>query len=272
MQTGNDKILDKISKILNIFNDNPDTEEAKVALMKAQKLAAKHGLDISDIDFDKELKSEPIVDNGITEYQNRRPMWEKRLAGIIADNFRCFYYNSSFVSRTFNGIKYSNKTRTIIRFVGRTTDVTIAKKVYAISIQYIKDSFNTYYKNNEAYYLYSYPADQLKNKTKFKAGIKNAYIDGFLNGLSIKFSENIKENDLNKLANEASSTTTSLMLVKDSELELFYNDFSKDFKRSKPSSGIPRVVSDDISAKHSGYLAGYSYGSDPVGDDKLTNS
>lgn len=261
MDKDNEKIYDKLKKILNIFNNNPDTEEAQTALMKAQQLCAKYGLDISNIDFDKKLKADDIVhEYADSEPKKRMPAWEKRLMNIIADNFRCFTY-----------ISFNVFNEKLVKFVGRKTDVEFATKIYPITIDYIKNSFKRYYKDNEDYYLYNYRYDiEFYGLTKVKAGIKNTYIDSFLSGLNDKFKENLKSISLENKTNKNELVTTSLVLAKDSELEKYYEDFSeKNLKTTSLSGGIKPNYIDDPSATNSGYLAGYNYGNDTNPDNKI---
>lgn len=269
-------IVEKIQKMLATANDKAASEsEAQTALLMAQKLMAKHGLEMTDVEAhaDSEQKKEIVKD--FTEAQ-KTEWWQGRLANVIADNFKCFIYVS----------RYGGSQRII--FVGLKQDAEIAKTVYmfAASIlphlakKYLKDRKKQAEKasgysfkdmtdeelyelaNNELsdFELYELKAKYPEEKTyKMRlimavkknlgleidaAGIKNDYMQGFINGLSAQFKEQVKQEGW------------GLVLVKDKEVVEFYENM--DLKAGKRSSA---KAAGDGQARAAGFQRGKSWSS-----------
>lgn len=169
----NGKIIDKVKKLLAL-TVSPYADEAEAAMLKAQELLLRHGLTISDIQSEKPAKE--VVDERVDVGQKRNDWWEKSLAKIIGDNFRCEHY---FI-----------KKRPGIYFIGLKDDVAVAKEVFSYAAIVIRHLSNEYVK---------------ANKTPYQNGrrLKNDYIIGFLDGLHDKFAEQVN------------SKCLALMLIKD---------------------------------------------------------
>lgn len=88
------------------------TEEFETALSLAQKLAAKHGIDITSINPDEQDR-EPIADELVAKLS--RISWECKYSSLIVKQF---FFVESFAD--YRGII----------FVGTTTNIQIAKYVY----------------------------------------------------------------------------------------------------------------------------------------------
>ena len=74
-------IVRKIRKLMALAGNNPSKDEAIAAAAKAQKLMVENGIDhIDDDDFDS-------ID--MVEITTTKKEWRKKLAHIIAVNFRC---------------------------------------------------------------------------------------------------------------------------------------------------------------------------------------
>lgn len=105
-----EKIIDKIRKILELSKNNPSKEEAEAAALKAQKMLAEYHLSVADIeDFEgADDITEDYTDVGGTK------KWRWLLAEAVAKNFRCKYYaKGSFVV-----------------FYGHAVDVEVAKETF----------------------------------------------------------------------------------------------------------------------------------------------
>lgn len=77
-------IANKIQKLLNLANNNPSSEEAQAALLKAQQLMAEHNIHVeASVEIKPELTKE-FVQGG------HNCQWQRLLAKLIADNFRCY--------------------------------------------------------------------------------------------------------------------------------------------------------------------------------------
>jgi len=152
-----EKIIEKVKKILELSKNNPSTEEAKSAVLKAQKMMAEYHISMPEIEAveDVENISEKQVNVG------NGNKWKYLLAGIIAKNFRCrhFYYGKSTVV-----------------FYGYEEDAAIAAMTFEFLFKNGNKAANNYYQNrrNEA----------LRNNYYFRGnGIKNAFLVGYLQGI-----------------------------------------------------------------------------------------
>lgn len=121
----NKNIIDRIKKLLALAKGNTNAAEATAAALKAQKLIADYDVSKADLyeDEPEEIK-ELQNDNDI----NGQP-WAKRLAGAIADNFRCRYFYRVITNQHW----YSNRPHKVgehIAFVGYETDAAAARVTF----------------------------------------------------------------------------------------------------------------------------------------------
>lgn len=79
-----DKITDKIQKLLALAGNNPNENEAKLALLKAQKLIAKY-----NIDMNTAAKSGEEIKYSLEVSKVKSNPRSIRLCSIIADSFAC---------------------------------------------------------------------------------------------------------------------------------------------------------------------------------------
>lgn len=135
-----EKIIQKIKKVLELSRNNPSEEEAKSAALMAQQLLAKYNLSIEEVDG---IDASTV--NSIDEVRVDVPAkkWKYMLSDIVARNFRCkhFYYGKGTVvfygysadvriaAETFShlfaiGDKLANKeVRKVMRKCGSASDV-----------------------------------------------------------------------------------------------------------------------------------------------------
>lgn len=115
-------IKDKIAKLLALA-DSPNENEAKIALLRARELMAKHKLRPEDCVAAENAK---VVrgTTGITFTQMTNP-WAARLAAVLAEHYCC----KAFVERD-----YGCKTNTI-GLVGLEDDFEIAKRIFIYAYQ-----------------------------------------------------------------------------------------------------------------------------------------
>lgn len=157
--TNNEKIIEKIKKVLELSKNNPSPEEAQSAALKAQKLMVEYHISLKEVeaveDVDEITETQVIVGTG-----NK---WKYQLARIIAKNFRCrhFYYGKS-----------------IIVFYGHETDTEIAAMTFETLYKVGNKGANNFYQNkrNEAYRngeLYWFNGK----------GLKNQFLIGYLEGI-----------------------------------------------------------------------------------------
>jgi len=148
-----EKIIEKIRKILELANNNPSEEEAMAASLKAQKMMAEYHLTMKDIDMTD--KSE--IGKGKYIHLGAGKQWKFELARVIAKNFRCrhFYYGKKWM--TFYGYKEDVKIatmtfQTLFDMGNKLADKYYVKERYAYAKQYRE--FNG--KDVKASYLQGY--------------------------------------------------------------------------------------------------------------------
>lgn len=153
----NDKIIEKIKKVLELSKNNPSIEEAKSAALKAQKLMAEYHISMTEIEALEDIENiaEEKVSVGIGN------KWKYTLSAIVSKNFRCkyFYYGKSSVV-----------------FYGYEKDTEIA----AITFKML---FNIGNKESTRYYQKK-RLECIKCNRRFNGrGIKNAFLNGYLLGI-----------------------------------------------------------------------------------------
>jgi len=149
------KIIEKIRKLLALSKNNASLAEAESAALKAQELMARYGVSVSE--ESEEIKK---VIAHVRSTIKDAAQWRLRLASIVAKNFRCKAY-------------YIGHTQV---FFGYESDARIAKEVY----EYL-------YRvgNRNANKMYA----KVKSETGSGAGVYNSYVSGFLVGLQSKLDE-----------------------------------------------------------------------------------
>lgn len=172
------RIIEKIKKLLAL-GESSNENEAKVAMLKAQELLAKHKLSM------KEVKGFKIYNSAIKEKSSNvsftKAKWKAKLAGLIANNFGCYHY-------------YKSRRTHTIAFFGREEDIIVCN----IVLEYAIDCINSVVKRLR----YQYLKDGYSTK-----GLENDYALGFIEGLNEKFEEQKKVNQ-----------EWGLVLVKDKEV------------------------------------------------------
>ncbi|BCV20352.1 DUF2786 domain-containing protein [Moorella sp. Hama-1] len=166
----NEKVLEKVKKILALASNNPSEEEAQAAMLMAQRIMAENGITLAEVEgFTNE-----VVDVPITQ-PHRTRWWYKILATIIADNFRCEAY--------FNTINRMSR----LMLIGLKQDTEVATKVFNYAVDAVR--YHT------AKYVEKIKRDSVNNKPLDLTGIRNDYILGFLDGLKDKFKEQVEKNN-----------------------------------------------------------------------------
>lgn len=151
-----EKIVDKIKKLLALSMNNPSSEEAATSALMAQKLMAKHNIDLASFEETEAQTIEIVKHESISACA-----WKTALAKTVADNFRC---------KTFT---YGKKT---IAFYGRGTDAQVASEVFG----YL---FNIGHK-----LAMKARADQ-KKSNGMGDGAYNSFALGFVKGVRLKLEE-----------------------------------------------------------------------------------
>lgn len=190
-----DKIIRNIRKLLALSNSNNENE-AHSAMLMAQKLMAKHNIEIS-------LVENNATDHNVIEEQadkkSHKTKWKRWLANIIAINFKCETFLRGY--GTYNTI-----------FVGKQENVDICKVVYLSAVRFIDNFFTEYWKNANS------PVSACKR-------LKNSYALGFITRLREKFEEQ-------KIVAEQEGW--ALVLVKDTDVVKYMEQ--KNLKYSEAST------------------------------------
>lgn len=155
-----EKIIEKIKNLMELAQDNPSDEEGQTALLMAQKLMLKHDIHLSQVDDEPE-KFETGVALG--KSGKRVAWWEKDMAVLIANNFRCYVINQR------NPYLRTSE----ILFFGEKEDSSTAAKVYEAALMYLR-----------------YRLKRLPNKSP---EFKNSYLMGFILSLDERFQKQVEE-------------------------------------------------------------------------------
>lgn len=155
------KLVEKIKKLLALAGNNPSAEEAKAAMLKAQRLMAENNISMEAVD-------EVPEDEIINEYVTSTPTtpFASALALIISKNFRC---EVLLVSR----FGY--------RFFGHKNDVELAKTIFQFAYKAMDKG-------------------RTKIRAKYREmgldtkGIAPDYCYGFIRGLDEGFKKQVAEN------------------------------------------------------------------------------
>ena len=149
--SSNEKIIEKIKKVLELSKNNPSIEEAKSAAIKAQRLMAEYHISMSEIEAIED--TENIVEERIDVGTGNK--WKYTLSSIIAKNFRCkyFYYGKSSVV-----------------FYGYEEDAKIAAMTFKLLFEVGNKESAKYYQKERQKYL------NVHNIRFDGRGIKNAFL------------------------------------------------------------------------------------------------
>ena len=143
-----EQAIEKIKKCLALANDNPNENEAKAALLQAQKLMAKYNVQV-------ETSEDETIAYSKEECVHRYDAaYRKPLAHVIADNFRCKFY--------LHGSK--------VTFFGRDFDAKVAKEAFEYAYEFAMKEGNKL--ENKAYAEYG-----------TARGVHSSYTAGFIAGL-----------------------------------------------------------------------------------------
>ena len=172
-----EKILDRVKKLLALSENNPSEEEAESAMLTVQRLLAKYGLAMSDVEeMETPETDEPVITEEASHLK-RIPWWHAGLANIIARNFRC----ECLLMRQRRG---RTLLFTYVRFYGHPKDAAVCKEVYQYAVRYA----------DWASHVYVEQCKRMRGPIK-TTGIKNDFLSGFLSGLQEKFQKQVKENN-----------------------------------------------------------------------------
>jgi hypothetical protein len=153
--TAKEEMLEKVKKLLALgdASKNNSDEEARSAMLMAQKLMAKYDISVEEVEEPQEQQYAHEMCEHKWDYAYRVP-----LAHVLAENFRCMLYN--------HGKR--------IVFMGHPSDAKICRATFEFAYQYIQRRGNSIY--NKRY------STGLPTK-----GVFNSYANGFICGLKEAF-------------------------------------------------------------------------------------
>lgn len=220
-----EKIIDTIIKILAKADKsrNPSHEEAESAILMAQRLMAKHGIEAHEVECPTAEDEDQIVQTTVRE--GCKTDWIYLfLLNTISDNFRVKSF-TAYTPKTATA-----KRHTMLRFFGRKADVIIAANVYRHAVSTMENECHIFLINSAL----------AECKTPVKI-LKNSFKAGFVSGL--------KE----KLAAQVASECMALVLRTDAGVEKKFDELGTKNVNSKSSSQF------DMMANFFGHRAGKNY-------------
>lgn len=232
MTTFNQNIFDKLEALLRLAkHEGTSIQEAEAAMLAAQRLAAKHHFDLSELQF-----SEVVEEDVIRVEANvmlRLQIWKANLACVIAKNFRCLCYIDQ--SR-FRSINSSKKLRNAITIVGQKSDARMVAKLCDFAFEVGEDGARKF--NKAHYEKYYHDGSQ---------GIllRNTWLNGYVVGVNDKFKEQTKVD-----------ASCALMVITPQNVK---DNFAQLNLRS--TSSAVRTLGNDSRAYHDGYNTGRKLGS-----------
>ena len=146
-----EKIIEKIKKVLELSKNNPFENEAQAAVLKAQELMAQYHITLAEVEDIQDI--DEIVEESVEVGNGKK--WKYKLASAVAKNFRCrhFYYGKSTVV-----------------FYGYETDAKIAAQTFTYLF---KIGHNKALKERKAY----------KDRGEWTDGVYNSFCVGFVDGV-----------------------------------------------------------------------------------------
>lgn len=192
-------IIDRIKKLLALAKGNTNAAEATAAALKAQKLIADH--DVSKVD----LYDEPEEIVTVTAGDVKGNPWGKRLAKVIADNFRCQHYYHLVGTRDGWTHRVTAKSNEVV-FVGYDTDAQAATVTY-----------------NRLFEIGNRLAGSECRKAKRERGtarnVRNSFLLGYVEGIR----------------KELEKQSMALMLVRPKAVDDYYDEISSDWTSTRSS-------------------------------------
>ena len=164
-------IRERISKLLEMADSGTENER-KVAMVKAQELLLKYHIEMADV---LGCRKEDVVEIQCSSAVNLYIAWEQKLHYIIANNFRC---EPLIVS-----VKYKKGKVKAAIFCGTRTDAETARSIMEYAVATGRRGADHF-------------IAEFRKQTKMSCrGIGTDYLDGFVEGISEGFHDQLVENN-----------------------------------------------------------------------------
>lgn len=167
-----DKVKEKLGKVLALLEGAQTEGEANAAALKLQELLAKYNLSMSEIAGDEggDEVEERKIDCGTSNQ-----LWKLELAQVIAHNFRC----EMFMNRC-------GRRKSAV-LVGEAQDVEIAVEVVNAAVKAAMRLFRKWSAKAKADYELAYGFAPDTSKAVFR----NGYYFGFVEGMRKAYEEQL---------------------------------------------------------------------------------
>lgn len=170
-ENNNDRVVRRIKRLLATAEGEANMNESHTAFLLAQEMMVKYGVDPHELTDDERVLE--VLEGQGTEYK-RLYWYERKLAGIVARNFRCKYF---YRSKHIDGkLQIQRK----VMFMGTEQDVELATAMYKLVISAIE------------FYTQRYIKIEGLGIRSHTQSLKNDYMSGFIAGLDTKFEEQIQ--------------------------------------------------------------------------------
>ena len=184
-----EKILDKLGKIKAMAESAKaigNEAEAQAFAAMLQQLLLKHKLDLSDVDYAKEMKDEPIIEQRAeviykdgkrfykdfpdVEVVSRRVEWSEDLAAVIGDAYSCRFLVTP--------------GRSYITFVGHKSNVAICEYLF---LTMLRAAENMSLKAARAFRMKARAENGGAGSTP--RGYRESWLDGFTSRIRARLQE-----------------------------------------------------------------------------------
>lgn len=174
------KILEKVRKLLDTSVENGATaEESQSAVAMAQKLLAKHNLAMRDVHaFGHGAGSVEVLMETVLS-ASRINWWEKAMARLVVDNFRC------------DVLVHKQNGQRVLMFVGEPADIAVAERVLEYALAQMVHHAKVYRKKRLAEYKEIFGTGNGYDGN----GVRNDFMHGYMTGLQAKLKEQVEANE-----------------------------------------------------------------------------
>jgi len=124
-----ENMVEKIKKMLNLSENNPSEEEAKSAVLMAQRLMAKYGIHEDEVTLE-EVRDEIGATAARLKHDSSLHSWRKGLALVVAKNFRVKAYMDGKKDMVFRGYKEDVKIAVEVFLYLYSLGNTLGSKMY----------------------------------------------------------------------------------------------------------------------------------------------
>lgn len=217
--------LTKIENLLKLANhERTSKEEAQAAMLAAQRLAARHQVDLAQLNIRPEVEEEVITEG--VKFMKNASFWRYQVVKVIGENFRCKAYRQ--LMRDRQGSKAE-----LLSLAGLKSDVAIASKIAVFAIEFAEKGVVVYAKGG----LFN-----ISGTHKEAREIRDSWLAGYIHGLSEVFAKQVQENK-----------ETALMVVVPQKVE----DYFQDLGTRKLNMNVPKVSV--LGAFNTGYKEGKNF-------------